>query len=87
MHLTIDLVSLAVPDGERPALPLDLHGMVASAGEPAGLHHGWLGAGSRASRPGHKYSAEPEFGLVTIGSADRHIGSTAVAKLGGQIGG
>jgi hypothetical protein len=45
MHLMIDSDTLAVPDGQRSLLPLDLHSRVVAVGEPAGLFpDGWVQA-------------------------------------------
>jgi hypothetical protein len=43
----IDSDTLAVPDGQRSLLPLDLHSRVVAVGEPAGLFpDGWVQARS-----------------------------------------
>jgi hypothetical protein len=45
MYLMIDSDSLAVPDGQRSLLPLDLHSRVVAVGEPAGIFpDGWVQA-------------------------------------------
>ena len=47
MHLMIDSDSLAVADGQRSLLPLDLHSRVVPVGEPVGLFpDGWVQARS-----------------------------------------
>jgi len=69
----IDSDAPAGPDGQRSLVPGSAR-RGCRARRTGRIFPGWPGAGPRVSSPGRKCSGEPQFRLMTIGTADRRFG-------------